>query len=45
MQDFFLIFDYYNYSDFAIGLSPSVMGFLFTSAEITLIVYLTYIYF
>lgn len=38
-------FDYYNYSDFAIGLSPSLMGFLFTSAEIALIVYLTYIYF
>lgn len=38
-------FDYYNYSDFAIGLSPSAMGLLFTSAEIVLIVYLACIYF
>lgn len=38
-------FDYYNYSDFTVGLSPSVMGFLFTSVEIALIIYLICIYF
>lgn len=38
-------FDYYNYPDFTVGLSPSVTGMIFTSAEITIIIILIYNYF